>query len=256
MVPPSDLRPGVPHDVEGVVLRCLAKQPGARYQSVNALADALAACGSASEWDPGRSAAWWASRGCPGRGAGGGRSGMTDAWRATEKRRHPGPTTSSDSFEHPPGGPSPPPRGRPVDWDARDNDWGVYSAQFLDRIEPLEPEETKVMKTLLDDSIARGSGYPPVGRAGWPPTGGGFSAPTAPSILRRFGTFRFLITELVPLQLIGRHARPGFLARRRRAIDEGARVDRHQSRGLREQALGPILRAWERERCRADRHRA
>jgi serine/threonine-protein kinase len=65
VVPPSEVRPGVPHDVEGVVLRCLAKKPEARYPSVNALADALAACGSASEWDPGRSAAWWASQGLP-----------------------------------------------------------------------------------------------------------------------------------------------------------------------------------------------
>ena len=55
----------MPADLEQVVLRCLAKKPEDRYQGVEALGDALAACGSAAEWDPDRAAAWWASKGLP-----------------------------------------------------------------------------------------------------------------------------------------------------------------------------------------------
>jgi serine/threonine-protein kinase len=45
--PPSAHRPGLPVDLEAVVLRCLAKPPGERFQSVEELDAALASCGAA-----------------------------------------------------------------------------------------------------------------------------------------------------------------------------------------------------------------
>ena len=44
VVPPSQVHPGVPEDLERVVLRCLAKKPDDRYSTVKALSEALAAC--------------------------------------------------------------------------------------------------------------------------------------------------------------------------------------------------------------------
>ena len=63
VVPPSQVRPDVPHDLEQVVLRCLAKAPSDRFPSVRALGDALAACAAAAEWGPNRAEAWWAAEG-------------------------------------------------------------------------------------------------------------------------------------------------------------------------------------------------
>jgi serine/threonine-protein kinase len=61
VIPPATVRPGVPEDLETVVLRCLAKKREERFPTVRALSEALAACKSASEWGPNRSQAWWAS---------------------------------------------------------------------------------------------------------------------------------------------------------------------------------------------------
>jgi serine/threonine-protein kinase len=61
VVPPSQVRPGVPEDLEQIVLRCLAKKPDERFASVRALGEALAACRSAAEWGPNRADAWWAA---------------------------------------------------------------------------------------------------------------------------------------------------------------------------------------------------
>jgi serine/threonine-protein kinase len=63
VVAPSKLKPGVPSDLEEVVLRCLAKKPGDRYPTVKALAEALAACAAADDWGPNRADAWWTSIG-------------------------------------------------------------------------------------------------------------------------------------------------------------------------------------------------
>jgi serine/threonine-protein kinase len=63
VVPPSQVRSGVPHDLEQVVLRCLAKAPYDRFPSVKALGDALAACEAAAEWGPNRAEAWWSAEG-------------------------------------------------------------------------------------------------------------------------------------------------------------------------------------------------
>jgi serine/threonine-protein kinase len=63
VVPPSQLNPAVPADLEQVVLRCLAKKPEERFPSARALGQALAACAAASEWGANRAEAWWAAEG-------------------------------------------------------------------------------------------------------------------------------------------------------------------------------------------------
>jgi eukaryotic-like serine/threonine-protein kinase len=63
VVPPSQVRGGVPADLEQVVLRCLAKKPEDRYPTVKALNEALAACACASEWGANRAEAWWIAAG-------------------------------------------------------------------------------------------------------------------------------------------------------------------------------------------------
>ena len=61
-VAPSKHQPGIPEDLEALILRCLAKAPGDRPASAAALEAALAGCGSAGAWDYDRAAAWWSRR--------------------------------------------------------------------------------------------------------------------------------------------------------------------------------------------------
>jgi serine/threonine-protein kinase len=60
--PPSERQPGVPKDVEAIVMRCLSKRRAARYHDTRALGQALAQCACATEWDSVQAAAWWRSR--------------------------------------------------------------------------------------------------------------------------------------------------------------------------------------------------
>ncbi len=57
--PPSEVRPGLPSDLEAVILRCLKKKPDERYPDANSLEKALAACADASGWTEEDAAAWW-----------------------------------------------------------------------------------------------------------------------------------------------------------------------------------------------------
>ncbi|APW60837.1 serine/threonine-protein kinase [Paludisphaera borealis] len=57
--PLSAVVPGVPPDLEEVVLRCLEKDPADRFQDVVSLARALEACSDADDWSAERAAAWW-----------------------------------------------------------------------------------------------------------------------------------------------------------------------------------------------------
>lgn len=53
---PSDLAPGLPDDLDELVLKCMAKRPDDRYPDADALDSALAACDTGPVWDPKRSA--------------------------------------------------------------------------------------------------------------------------------------------------------------------------------------------------------
>jgi eukaryotic-like serine/threonine-protein kinase len=66
VVPPSSIRPVIPADLEGVVMRCLSKKPGDRFADTASLAEALGACAEAANWSPRHAAEWWQShRGIP-----------------------------------------------------------------------------------------------------------------------------------------------------------------------------------------------
>jgi serine/threonine-protein kinase len=54
-----DLRPEVPADVADVVMRCLEKDPAARYQDADSLEQALAQCDCADLWGRHEARAWW-----------------------------------------------------------------------------------------------------------------------------------------------------------------------------------------------------
>jgi serine/threonine-protein kinase len=61
--PLTDLHAGIPEDLQGVVLRCLEKDPAGRYPDVVSLEGALARCACADRWTRERAAVWWQQRG-------------------------------------------------------------------------------------------------------------------------------------------------------------------------------------------------
>src|SRR5262249_60954173 len=62
--PPSRIRPGIPADLERVVLLCLAKDAAERYPDAASLDRALNACACAGKWNQDLAARRW--RGTPG----------------------------------------------------------------------------------------------------------------------------------------------------------------------------------------------
>ena len=55
--------PGVSHDLEAIVLRCLEKDPGKRYPDAESLERALAGCECAGGWTEEMGAEWWRTHG-------------------------------------------------------------------------------------------------------------------------------------------------------------------------------------------------
>jgi serine/threonine-protein kinase len=60
--PLTQWRADVPDDLQAVVLRCLAKEPGERYADVADLTAALAGCQAAGAWSAKEAAEWWGCR--------------------------------------------------------------------------------------------------------------------------------------------------------------------------------------------------
>ena len=59
LVPPSQLRPEIPKDLDEVVAKCLAKRPADRFADALSLEQALAACCDANNWSDADAAKWW-----------------------------------------------------------------------------------------------------------------------------------------------------------------------------------------------------
>jgi eukaryotic-like serine/threonine-protein kinase len=65
VIPPSEIRPEIPADLEKVVLTALAKKPDDRYPEARSMARALAACEAAKSWDADQADLWWAEAARP-----------------------------------------------------------------------------------------------------------------------------------------------------------------------------------------------
>jgi len=57
--PPSRYAPDVAADLEAIIMRCLAKKPADRFQTVEELRQALLHCEGAERWTRDSAAAWW-----------------------------------------------------------------------------------------------------------------------------------------------------------------------------------------------------
>jgi hypothetical protein len=96
-----------------------------------------------------------------------------------------------------------PPRDRPPGWDTQENEWSEYYRWLLEPLEEAAPEDTKVMKTLVEDFIQRGQHISAGKQKGLSSYWRWVLYTYGPQIQQKFGTFRFLLPELVPMQLIG-----------------------------------------------------
>jgi hypothetical protein len=96
----------------------------------------------------------------------------------------------------------PAPTSRPDNWQTGDEEWAAYYHDLLETIKPVAPKDTAVMKTLVQDFISRGQEISGGKQTDLSDYWRWILYVYGPEILDKLGTFRFLITELVPLQLI------------------------------------------------------
>lgn len=61
-VPPAQLNPSIPSDLEAVILRCLEKQPAQRYPDAATLGEHLSRCAGSSNWTDRQAEEWWRQR--------------------------------------------------------------------------------------------------------------------------------------------------------------------------------------------------
>ena len=59
--PPSLLRPALPADLDALIVRCISKDPAARYADVSQLDRALAGCEASGKWTDADARVWWAA---------------------------------------------------------------------------------------------------------------------------------------------------------------------------------------------------
>src|SRR5205823_3530058 len=101
-----------------------------------------------------------------------------------------------------------PPEERTHDWQERRNAWSSFYRSLTQEIQASEPITNQVMETLVRDFIHRGSEMSNSEQRHLSPYWRWILSIYGPQILEVLGTFRFLITELVPLQLIVQKYRP------------------------------------------------
>ncbi len=65
VVPPRQINPEIPQELEEIVLRCLEKDPEHRFQDVPALRSALRDVALDEVWSSDLAAQWWSCNGCP-----------------------------------------------------------------------------------------------------------------------------------------------------------------------------------------------
>jgi hypothetical protein len=94
------------------------------------------------------------------------------------------------------------PTSRPTNWQNGDPKWDAFYNHLRVKLEPAKPNESAIMKTLVDDFIARGQEISAGKQTSLSDYWRWILSIYGPEILDRFGTFRFLLTDLVPLQLI------------------------------------------------------
>src|SRR5262249_52994888 len=80
--------------------------------------------------------------------------------------------------------------------------WAVYYGRVVAVSEPSAPPPLPSMERLVKDFIERGSEVSGRRQTGLSPYWRWVVYTYGPSLLEALGTFRFLLTELVPLQLI------------------------------------------------------
>jgi hypothetical protein len=90
----------------------------------------------------------------------------------------------------------------PDDWQHKNNQWLRFYRHWLQEIHPANPHSTQLMESFTKDFIQRGSQMSGQKQQTLSSYWRWVLYTYGPQIIERFGSFRFLITELVPLQFI------------------------------------------------------
>src|SRR5262249_3180094 len=94
------------------------------------------------------------------------------------------------------------PNERPGDWQRRNNPWARFYSALLAAVSPVAPVPNAMMETLVKDFISRGAELSAGQQKPLSPYWRWVLYIYGPQMLESFGTFRFLFSELVPLQIL------------------------------------------------------
>lgn len=94
------------------------------------------------------------------------------------------------------------PDKRPDDWQYGDSEWSAFYEDQLVSLTPAECRDSTRLKQLVESFIARGKSISGGQQDGLSEYWRWVLSIHGPVILDRFGTFEFLLSDLVPLQLI------------------------------------------------------
>ncbi len=97
------------------------------------------------------------------------------------------------------------PTKRTATWQREYNDWSIFYSSFTGDVCLKEPAATNSMEVLVNDFIQRSHELGNSKQTTLSPYWRWILYIYGPQILERLGTFRFLSTELVPLQIILQH---------------------------------------------------